>query len=100
MKLQNVAAAAILAGLSAWSVHANASPAAGLMQADQLRPAPTAHVEPVYWGWRGGVRVWIGPRPYYPRPYYYRGGYGRPPYWWHGRGYWHRGWHQGGWRYW
>src|ERR1700740_2022852 len=59
-------------------------------------------IQQVYWGWRGGVRIWIpgapypyawGPPQYYgippayygPPPYYY-GGY---PYWHGGRGYWH-----------
>jgi hypothetical protein len=97
MRWRSAAAALVCAGVCAITppVAASMKPAWANLQL-RLDSAP---VEPVYWGWRGGVRIWIGaplPPGYYGRPSYY----GRSPYWYGGRGYWHRGWYRGGWRYW
>jgi hypothetical protein len=95
MRFGRTIAALAFCGLSGLAMQAKAAPAAGVIRPDAVQAAAPAHVEPVYWAWRGGVRVWIGPRPYYRYGYYHR-----PPYYWRGRGYWHRGWYHGGWRYW
>ena len=98
MRSRNAAAAIVLGGLSLLAIQARAAAAISLApQPRHHRVVSGGSIEPIYWEYRGGVRVWIGPP---PAPYYQRGYYGRPPYWYHGRGYYHRRWYHGGWRYW
>lgn len=61
----------------------------GLANAATAQPSPAlAHsmVRPAYWAWRGGVRVWVRPAPYYYggggyySPYYGSGYYPPPAY--------------------
>ena len=56
-----------------------------LATAATAEPSPTLTrpmVQPAYWAWRGGVRVWVR-----PTPYYYGGGYGGGYYPYYGSGY-------------
>lgn len=115
MRSERVALALILMLGATSGVQARAAPASSVLPRPHLAIQPAGVVQPVYWAWRGGVRVWVdgpypapyyGPHPYYPPAYappayvapppYY----GRAPYWWNGQGYWHRRWYGGGWHYW
>jgi hypothetical protein len=98
MRWRSAAVALVLTGACGIAPCAQAASAIGVQGGTSLAVG-NPHVQPVYWGWRRGVRIWIG-APYPTAHYGPPGYYGRAPYWYGGRGYWHRGWSHGGWHYW
>jgi hypothetical protein len=100
MQWRQAAAALVLVGASAIGVQAHAAPVSPALSHMDLIAHGDPAIRKIYWMWRSGARVWVGPPPRYPHGWGPQPYYGRAPYWHGGRGYWHRRWHRDGWRHW